>query len=169
MIKPVVVELLRICVLHSRKFFLNPPGFYHLGQENCIANDASRLFYLSDTAFLSHMSIVHPQLHSSWQISLLLPELLSCVISTLCRKPYKQSLLKMRDSRGCTSNGPTSVPPCQPILLSNIHPSLTLISSKSTATVSGTPITPIAGWTDLKKNRFLRHEGQLQLPTSWML
>ena len=63
MINPVVADLLRIRALHSRKFFLNPSVFYHPGQENCMADDASCLFYLSDTDFLTHMSVVHPQLH----------------------------------------------------------------------------------------------------------
>ena len=159
MINPVVADLLRLRALHSRKFFLNPSVFYHPGQENCMADDASRLSYLSDTDFLKHMSVVHPQLHGSWQISLSPRELLSCVISTLRRKPCEPALLKMRDIRGCTGSGPTSVPPCRSILLSDIHPSLVLSSSKSTATVLGTPSTPSAGWTDLVKNRFLRHRG----------
>ena len=62
-INPVVADLLRIRALHSRKFFLNSSDFYHPGQENCMADNASRLFYLSDTNFLTHMSVVHPQLH----------------------------------------------------------------------------------------------------------
>ena len=77
MINPVVADLLRICALHSKKFFLNPYVLYHPIQENCIADDASRLFYLSDTDFLTHRSAVHPQSHGTWQISLPLPELLS--------------------------------------------------------------------------------------------
>ena len=169
MINLVVLDLLRIRALHSRKFFLNPSVFYHPGQENCMANDASRLSYLSDTGFLTHMSVVHPQLHGLWQISLPPRELLSCVISTLRRKPCKPALLKMRDSRGCTGSGPASVPPCWSILLSMIHPSLASSFSKSTATESGTPSTPSAGWTNLGKNLFLRHGGRLQQPTSWMV
>ena len=51
MINPVVADLLRICTLHYRQFFLNPSFFYHLGQEYCMADDASRLFYLSATNF----------------------------------------------------------------------------------------------------------------------
>ena len=70
MINPVVADLLRICALHSRKFFINPFVFYHPGQEKCMADNASRLFYLSDTDFLTHMFAVNPQLHGSWQISL---------------------------------------------------------------------------------------------------
>ena len=95
MINPVVADLLRICVLRSRKFFLNPSVFYHPGQENCMDDDASRLFYLSETNFLTHMSVVHPQSHGSWQISLPSPELLSCMISMLHRNPCEPALLKM--------------------------------------------------------------------------
>ena len=86
MINLVVADLLRICALHSRKFFLNPFFLNHPGQEKFIADYASLLFYLSDTKSLTHMSVVHPQLHGLWQISLPLPELLYCVISTLHRK-----------------------------------------------------------------------------------
>ena len=138
MINLVVEDILRIRALHSRKFFLNPSVFYHLGQENCMADDASRLFYLSETDFLTRMSVVHPQLHGSWQISLPSLELLSCVISTLRRKPCELVLRY-------TGSGTTSVPPCWSILLSTIHLSLSSSSSKSTATKLGTPSTTSTG------------------------
>ena len=77
MINPVVAYLLQIRALHSRIFFLNPSVFHHPGQENCMAYDASRVFYLSDTKFLTHIYVVHPQLHLLWQISLPIPEFLS--------------------------------------------------------------------------------------------
>ena len=66
----VVADLLHIRALHSRKFFLNPSVFYHLGQENCMADNTSRLFCSYDTDFLNHISVVHPQSHGSWQICL---------------------------------------------------------------------------------------------------
>ena len=66
MINPVVADLLCIRALHSGKFFLNPSVFYHPGQENCMADDTSHSFYLSDTGFLTHMSVVHPQFHGLW-------------------------------------------------------------------------------------------------------
>ena len=125
-INPVVVYLLHICTLHSIKFFLNPSVFYRPDQGNCIANNASRLFYLSDTGFLTHMSVVHPQSHGSWQISLPPLELLSCLILTLRRKPCKLALLKIQVIRGCTSSGLTSVPLCWSILLSKIYPYLAI-------------------------------------------
>ena len=37
--------------------FLEPFSFYHPGQENCMMDDASSLFDLSDTSFLDHMSV----------------------------------------------------------------------------------------------------------------
>ena len=112
MINPAVADLLRIRALHSREFFFNPSVFYYPGQENCMADDASRLFSLSDIEFLTHVSVIHPQSHGLWQISLPPPELLTCVISTLRRKPCDTALLNMRDSRCYTGSGPTSVPPC---------------------------------------------------------
>ena len=66
MVNLVVADLLRICALHSKKLFLNPSVFNHPGQENCMAGDASHLFYLADTKFITHMSAVHPQSHGSW-------------------------------------------------------------------------------------------------------
>ena len=59
-INQVIADLLCICALHSRKIVLDPTIFYHPGQENCMADDASLLFYLSDTAFLTHMYVVYP-------------------------------------------------------------------------------------------------------------
>ena len=83
MINHVVTDILRIHALYSREFFLNTSVFYHPGQEKCLADNASRLFYLSDTDFLAHISAVHPQSHGLWQISITPSELLSCMISTL--------------------------------------------------------------------------------------
>ena len=95
MINSVVADLLRIRALHSRKFFFNPSVFYHTNQENCMADDASRLFCLSDIDFITHISVTPPQSHGSWHISLPPLELLSCVISTLRRKLCKPALLRM--------------------------------------------------------------------------
>ena len=95
MIYLVVAYLLHIHALHSRKFFLNPFVFYQLGQENCMADDASHLFSLSDTSFLTNMFVVHHQSHGLWQIFFPPLELLSCVISTLVRKPCEPALLKI--------------------------------------------------------------------------
>ena len=111
MINPVVAYLLRIRALHLRQFFIYPYVFYHPCIENCMVDDASRLFELSDTSILAHMSAAYPKPQSSWQISLLPPNLLSSVISTMCRKPYEQELHKMLARRSSTSSGATFAPP----------------------------------------------------------
>ena len=167
MIKPMVTDLLCICTLHPRQSYPNPSIFYHPGQEKCIADDASHIFYLSDTSLLVYMSATNPQLHSSWQISLLPPDLIYCVISMIRRKLCERALLKMRYIRSSTSSGLTFAPPCQSTLLSNTHRSLALISSKSMGTESVTLSTPNDEWTDLVRSRFLRHGGRLRRTTSW--
>ena len=65
---PVVAYFLRIHAIHSQQFFLNPSVFYHPGQENCMADDASRLFDLSDTPFIAHIPATYPQLQILWQL-----------------------------------------------------------------------------------------------------
>ena len=167
-INPVVADLLRLRALHLRQFFLNPSFFYHPGIENRMADDASRLFELSDISLLDHMSAAYPQLQSAWQLSLPSPDMLSFVISTLRRNPCEQELHNIIAIRGSTSSGATSAPPSRSILLSKIHLSLASRSCKSTGTVSDTPSTPRAEWTHLGRSRFLRHGGRLQQPTSWL-
>ena len=114
-----------------------------------MADYASCIFHISDTSLLVHMSNTYPQPHSLWQISFLPPDLLSCVIFILCKKPCERALLKKFDRRSSTSSGMTSAPPCQSKLLSKIHPSLASISSKYMGTESVTPSTPNAKWSDL--------------------
>ena len=125
-------------------------------------NDAFCLFHLSDTSFLARMSVAYPQPLGLWKISPPPPELIYCVIYMLRRKPCEWELFRMRDSRGCTSSGLTSVPPCKSILLSNIYACLTLNSSKSPGTGSDMPSTTSAEWNDLGRRRFFGHGGLLQ-------
>ena len=65
MINPAVADLIRIHTLHLRQFFINPSVFYHPVIKNRIADDASRLFEISYTSRLAHMSDTYPQLKSS--------------------------------------------------------------------------------------------------------
>ena len=152
-INTVVADLLRLRALYLRQFFLNPSIFYHPGIENRMADD---------TSLLAHIYAAYPQSQSLWQLSLLPPDLLSCVISTLRRKPCERELHKILAIRGSTSSEMTSAPPSRSILLSKIHLSLASRSSKSMGTVSDTPSTPSAEWTDLGRSWFLRHEGKLR-------
>ena len=95
-------------------------------------------------------------------------KILSCVISTLCRKPCKRVLLKIRDSRVSTGSGVTSDPPCWSILLSKISLSLESRYFRCTDTESSTFTTPSNNCTDLGKSLFLRHGDQFRQPISWM-
>ena len=117
----VVDDFLYIHTLYSRQFFLNPPVFCHLGQENCMTYDASHLFGLPDTSFLAHVSVAVPQPLSLGHFFPLPLELFSCVMYKLRRKPCKRALLRMQDSRGCTSSGRAYAPPCQSILIFKIQ------------------------------------------------
>ena len=100
---------------------------------------------------------VYPQSQNSWTISLPPPNLFSCVISTLRRKPCEQEKHNILASRGSTSSGASSAPHSRTILLSKIHPSLASRSYKSTRTGTDTPSTQTAKWTDLGRSPFLRH------------
>ena len=133
-----------------------------------MADDASCLFELFDTSLLAHMSAAYPHSQSLWQLFHLPSDLLSCVISTLRRKPCEKELHKVFSSRGSTSNGATSAPPSGSILLSKIHLSLASRSCKSKGTIFITPSTPSANWTDLGRCLFLMHGGPLWRPTSSM-
>ena len=51
MINPVVADLLRLCPIHSRQFFLNTSFFHHPGINNLMADDASCLFEILTPPF----------------------------------------------------------------------------------------------------------------------
>ena len=133
-----------------------------------MADDASHLFDLSDTQFLAHISFTYPQLYILWQICPLPLQRISCVISTLHRKPCEKELHMMRANRDCIGIGPASDPPCQSTLLSNIHPSIKLKSYRYMDTGSDMPTTQSNAWKDLGNSRFLRYGGRLQRPTYWL-
>ena len=52
----------------TQEFFLNPSVLYHPVQDNRMADDASRLFKISDTPFLAHISATYLQLQILWRL-----------------------------------------------------------------------------------------------------
>lgn len=77
--------LLRLSSLHRRHYRYNG-DFQHIsGPANAMADDASRLFQLSDEAFLSHFEQHYPQ-NKPWRMCQLQPEMRSALISALHRK-----------------------------------------------------------------------------------
>ena len=69
-INTVVAELILTHVIHSRHFSLNTSVFNHLGKENFMVDDASRILHLFGTSFLAHMSVAYLQKHGLRNISL---------------------------------------------------------------------------------------------------
>ena len=86
-------HLLRLFGIHQRYHRYVPRHDYISGASNPMADDASRLFHLSDTNFLSHFNSTFSQV-PSFHYAHLLPQVTSSVISALRRKTSKaESLL----------------------------------------------------------------------------
>jgi hypothetical protein len=68
-----------------------------------MADDASRMFQLSDTALLSHFNSFYPQ-HLPWRFSHLRPEMLSALITALQCKRSEPALF-LREHNPETPNG----------------------------------------------------------------
>jgi hypothetical protein len=77
--------LLRIQAIHQRFHRYIPLHSYLPGQLNAMADEASRLWNLSDNELLTHFNAVYPQ-DRSWQLYQPRPEILSAVICALHRK-----------------------------------------------------------------------------------
>jgi hypothetical protein len=85
--------LLRILALHQRHHRYRATSDYISGPSNCMADDASRLWNLSNSELLSHFNSTYPQ-HQSWQLSQPQPNLLSALIMALqCKRSVPASFL----------------------------------------------------------------------------
>lgn len=77
--------LLRLNALHQRAHRYLARHHYIPGPLNCMADDASRLWHLSDAALVSHFNSLYPQ-HASWRMLTLPTTMLSAVIGALLRQ-----------------------------------------------------------------------------------
>jgi hypothetical protein len=77
--------LLRLQALHQRFHRYFHSAFYIPGDVNIMADDASRLFNLSDVSLLTHFNTMYPQMRS-WRLVHPTTEMLSSVTSALRRK-----------------------------------------------------------------------------------
>ncbi len=77
--------LLRLFGIHQRHHRYIPRHDYQPGLSNQMADDASRLFYLSDAAFLDYFNTTYPQ-PTSYKLVSPRPETISSVISALHKK-----------------------------------------------------------------------------------
>ena len=91
--------LLRLQALHQRHHrYLNQPD-YIPGPANAMADDASRLWHLTDTAFLHHLNLTYPQ-SKPWKLCTLRPAMLSALISALqCKRSEPAQFLHAPDPK----------------------------------------------------------------------
>jgi hypothetical protein len=78
-------HLLRLKALHQRQHRYLARHHYIPGAVNSMADDASRLWDLSDSALLAHFDRLYPQ-DLSWTLLPLTSEISASVIGALCRK-----------------------------------------------------------------------------------
>jgi Reverse transcriptase (RNA-dependent DNA polymerase). len=84
---------LRLFGIHQRLHHYVPRHDYIPGGSNPLADDASRLFHLSNHDFLNYFNSTYPQ-ETSFQCVTPTPSLLSAVISALLKKPYNVESLQ---------------------------------------------------------------------------
>jgi hypothetical protein len=128
--------LLRLNALHQRGFRYRATIDYLPGPLNVMADDASRLWHLTDDALLAHFNLLYPQT-VPWTLSHPRPEMLSALISALlCKRSDLASFLP-----GPTHETPIGfdgshiVPPLALILSSPTH-QIRFNSSKSLPNVT---------------------------------
>ena len=85
--------ILRAASLHQRQHRYLHQVSYYPGQHNRLADDASRLFSLSDSMFLTHFNSVHQQ-HTPWQLHRPRQETISILISALLKTRQEPPSLK---------------------------------------------------------------------------
>jgi len=86
--------LLRLFAMHQRLHHYVPRHDYVPGGSNPLADDASRLFHLSNHEFTAHFNTNYPQ-EQSFQLVTPTPSLLSAVISALLKKPCNVESLQV--------------------------------------------------------------------------
>ena len=82
--------LLRTQALHQRQHQYITLTDYITGDQNRMADDASRLFHLNDMQLLTHFNSLYPQTQS-WQLWNPIEQVTSVVISSLHKKPSSRA------------------------------------------------------------------------------
>ena len=104
-----VAYLLRLLALH-RRFYPFISTVTHIpGDTNSMADDASRLWNLSDTELLAHFNSKYPQARS-WKLAALRPQIHSTLISSLYKKRSTKGLflLEPEHTNVASGNGKSS-------------------------------------------------------------
>jgi len=85
-------HLLRLYGIHQRVHHYVPWHDYIPSLSNLLADDASRLFHLSDSQLTTHFNELYPQL-LSYHLVTPTPAIISAVTSALLKKPYSTASL----------------------------------------------------------------------------
>lgn len=129
-------HLLRYTALHQRRHRYVTRNHYIPGPVNVMADDASRLWHLSDAALLTHFDTVYPQA-ASWCMQTLPPATSAIVIGALSNIPQPCAALLSevptqpphgtsgRPSVPVSVSMSTTSPPSTPSLSSCCSPSVT--------------------------------------------
>ena len=112
-----VEYFLRLLALHHRFYRFVSTVTHIAGDTNSMADNASRLWKLSDKEILAHFNLTYPQVRS-WKLVSLRPRMHSALISSLCKRrsttglfPPEQKQTKVSFKNGKSSAGPTTRTP----------------------------------------------------------
>ena len=104
-----VAYLLRLLELHHRFYRFISTVTHISGDTNSMADDASRLWNLSDKELLAHFNMTYPQVWS-WKLAALRPRMHSALISSLCKRRSTKKLfpLEPEQTNSPSGNGKSS-------------------------------------------------------------
>jgi hypothetical protein len=130
----------RLLALHQRCHRYLSRHDYIPGSANAMADDASRLWHLSDEQLLTHFSQLYPQA-APWELVHLPPPLVSPVISSLLgKRSNMRSPLDLRPPPPPAGpNGPRSAPKSESNAPCNTSRTQSLISSSSPSVIETDP------------------------------
>jgi hypothetical protein len=150
--------LLRICALHQRYHGYHPLKDYIPGPRNNMADDASRLFHLTNPAFLSYFNSTYPQ-PQSWHLWTPTPQILSAMTSALRKQTSKPASFLLAPAPPIISgiSGSPSATKSEWILPYKLS-KIPFHSSKSSLIASDTALSPPAK----DRNRSRTVEGTLR-------
>lgn len=159
--------LLRLQAIHQRFHRYVPMHSYLPGKLNAMADDASRLWNLSDNELLTHFNVTYPQ-HRSWHLYHPRPEMLSAVICALHRTRSQPASFLAEPKQPTTIGSPgyVSANPSKWIRTSKTS-TIRLPCFKSTySDTASEPSRPVASLSDLERWR-TRYEPLARRSRHW--
>ena len=147
--------LLRLNALHQRRHRYVPFHDHIAGKANVMADDASRLWHLSDADLLSHFCTVYPQA-TSWRLLTLQADMRLALIGSLSRKRCIPPTLCIATTpplaRG--RSGATTVPPAASVRISKtLRATRSPFSSSLRSSTAPAASHPATGPSDLARWR----------------